>query len=137
MKTKQTKQKQWLEYGSRFSVAGVQYSDYQQITDKKIVGNTVRFIGEPYNAFDPKAIRIEYKGVKIGYVPSRTEMQRGLWEEHNNGAAIVGVITAVNHNNPSWNLFTVQVLVNRPKKRLTQNEGDVLFANMRADLSYR
>jgi len=130
-----SKQK-WIEVGCRFSVAGVQYSDYQRVIDKMKLGERVAFIGELNNAFDNRAIRIEYKGTKIGYVPARTQEQSTLWHEHNKGSKCLGVITAVNKNNPSWHLITLQILVARPKQILSPKEGEVLFANMRADLSY-
>lgn len=134
---KKQKQTKWTEYGNRFSVAGVQYSDYQRVLSKMKLGEQVRFIGEPKNVFDSKAIRIEYKGVKIGYVPAASAIQRGLWSEHGAKSIVVGVVTAINKNNPSWQLFTIQVLVKRIQKSLTRNQGEVEFAKMRAELSYQ
>lgn len=134
---KKQKQTKWTEYGNRFSVAGVQYSDYQRVLSKMKLGEQVRFIGEPKNVFDNKAIRIEYKGVKIGYVPAASAIQLGLWSEHGAKSIVVGVVTAINKNNPSWQLFTIQVLVKRIQKSLTRNQGEVEFAKMRAELSYQ
>ena len=134
MKVKQTK---WIEYGNRFSVAGVQYSDYQRVIKKIKLGEQVRFIGEPSNAFDKYAIRIEYKGVKIGYVPANSAQQHGLWSEHGAHSVIVGVITAVNSSNPTWHLITVQILVKRIIKPVSKQRGEVEFAKMKAELSYQ
>lgn len=125
----------WTNVGERFNIAGVQYSDYQRATGMK-VGGQVRFVGEPANPYDKLAIRIEHKGVKLGYVPRNTTIQQWLWNKHKQGASIIGVITAINKNNPTYTMFTVQALATK-EKLVSQKEGEVHFAKMREELSYQ
>lgn len=127
----------WIPYGNRFSVAGVQYSDYQRVENKLKLGAQVRFIGERNNPFDRYAIRIEYDGTRIGYVPKSSAVQQGLWKEYAAKSIIIGVVTAVNKTNPTWAMITVQILVKRTMaKRLSKEEGEVQFSKMRSELSY-
>ena len=122
----------WIEYGGKFCIAGVKYSDYQKA--KLAVDMGVIFIGEPRNVFDRWAIRIECNGVKIGYVPAGSSIQRGMWDEHNRGSKIQGRIVSYNKSNPTWEMIVIQPLIQRC---VTKEQGEVLFHEMRADLSYR
>lgn len=121
-----------IEYGRRFVVACVKYSDYQRA--KLAVGQGVKFIGERNNPFDNKAIRIECNGVRIGYVPAGSVLQHGIWSEHARGSHICGTITSYNKNNPTWEMIVVQPLIVRNK--LTRKKGEVRFSEMRKELSY-
>lgn len=132
---KKTKQTKWQDYGGRFNIAGVQYSDYQQLPASVKAGEKLVLVGERNNTFDNKAIRIECRGIKIGYIPAHTAIQAGLWSEHEKGSKCIGILTAINRTNPTWYMFTVQIKVAR--RVLTKREGEVLFNEMRADLSYR
>lgn len=127
---KQTKHK-WIEVGERFTIAGVQYSDYLKVRNKIKLGQQVRFIGEPKNLYDFRAIRIEYAGVKIGYVPAGSTIQHNLWMCHKAGSHVIGVITF-----KAGATVAIQALAYKPKS-LTQKEGEVHFAKMRAELSYQ
>ena len=103
MKTK--KQNTKAKELGRFNVAGVQYSDYQKLSNYR-TPTPVKFFWERHNKYDDKAIRIEYEGVKIGYVP-RGSIQNELHELRENKISVEGILTAYNKNNPSWYLFTV------------------------------
>lgn len=102
-------QKKWSEIEGRFNLAGVQYGDYQLVFKYLKAGTVVQLIGEPSNPRDKKAIRVEYKGIKLGYIPQGTIHQSELWNAHNRGFKCIGVITAFNKNNPSWCLITLQL----------------------------
>lgn len=127
---KQTKPK-WQEVGERFTVAGVQYSDYLKVRSQLKLGCTVRFVGETRNIYDIRAIRIEYSGVKIGYVPANSTIQHNLWMCHKAGSHVVGVVTF-----KAGATIAIQALAHKPKP-LTKQEGEVHFAKMRAELSYQ
>lgn len=58
------------------SVAGISFAlkDNPLLKSSELKeGETVLLIPEPENSYDPKAIRLEYSGHKIGYVPRKKE----------------------------------------------------------------
>jgi len=58
------------------SVAGISFAlkDNPSLKTAELKeGEGLAVIPEPENSFDPKAIRLEYNGVKIGYVPRKKE----------------------------------------------------------------
>lgn len=113
----------WENIEGRFNVAGVQYSDYQLILGGIKPGSLVKFIGEPSNQYDRMAIRIEYSGISIGYVPRCSIQQSELWEAHRQGRRCIGYVTAFNKTNPTWAMITVQA------KRSTKPPCSVRFGD--------
>jgi hypothetical protein len=58
------------------SVAGISFALKENPALKVLEikeGENLSIIPEPENTYDPKAIRIEYNGTKIGYVPRKKE----------------------------------------------------------------
>lgn len=53
----------------RSPVAGFQYHQGEAVWAKLQVGESVSLVREPDNAFDPRAVRIDWQGHKLGYVP--------------------------------------------------------------------
>ena len=94
----------------RFNIAGVQYSDYQTAASNIKVGDKVDLFWEPSNKFDDKAIRIEWKGIKLGYVPKHTyeDCQSVLHNYREMGIKILTHIVSINKNNPSWQYYVVK-----------------------------
>lgn len=52
-------------------LAGFQHHAGKQIWSQMQVGDTLTLIREPDNVHDAKAVRVEWQGQKIGYVPRR------------------------------------------------------------------
>ena len=50
-------------------VAGFQYHDGEMVWPMLRIGDTLQLVREPRNAFDNRAVRIEWEGCKLGYVP--------------------------------------------------------------------
>jgi len=103
MKTKKQKAREMF----RFNIAGVQYSDYQLASTIK-AGDSLKLIWEKANKFDPNAIRIEWKGIKLGYVPSKGKYQTMLHDYRKMDFKIECKVVSVNKNNPSWQYFVVK-----------------------------
>jgi hypothetical protein len=53
----------------RSPVAGFQYHQGEAVWANLQVGESVSLVREPDNAFDPRAVRIDWQGHKLGYVP--------------------------------------------------------------------
>ncbi|HNH85306.1 MAG TPA: HIRAN domain-containing protein [Acidobacteriota bacterium] len=63
-------QPQWYQL-NEFFVAGFQFYEGVDLIEDIKVGDRFELIPEPENAYDSLAVRIEYQGVKIGYIPRR------------------------------------------------------------------
>lgn len=127
MKTKTNNTEKWLNVGSRINLSGVQYSDYQLIVGGLKPGTVLSLIGEPSNKFDPDAIRVEYKGISLGYIPKNSEQQKELWECHNAGAKCIAIVTAFNKSNPTWNMITVQCKIKPTTNNSAKKSKDIKF----------
>jgi hypothetical protein len=49
--------------------AGLRYHEAKQVWDQMHVGDTLTLVREPDNAFDARAVRVEWQGHKLGYIP--------------------------------------------------------------------
>jgi len=52
-------------------LAGYRYGEGAEIWPLLRVGDTLELVPEPGNAHDPGAVRVEWRGRKLGYVPRR------------------------------------------------------------------
>jgi hypothetical protein len=52
-------------------LAGFQYHAGKTLWPQMRVGDALTLVREPDNAYDAKAVRVEWQGRKIGYVPRR------------------------------------------------------------------
>jgi HIRAN domain len=50
-------------------VAGFQFHEGRQVWDQMKVGDALALVREPTNAHDARAVRVEWKGHMLGYVP--------------------------------------------------------------------
>lgn len=50
-------------------LAGFQYHEGKAVWNEMHVGDVLELVREPHNAHDPKAVRVEWHGRMIGYVP--------------------------------------------------------------------
>lgn len=52
-------------------LAGFQYYGGKQVWAEMREGDALELVREPQNAYDPRAVRVEWHGIKLGYVPRR------------------------------------------------------------------
>lgn len=52
-------------------LAGFQYYHGKQLWDEMRVNDALELVREPDNVHDPRAVRVEWHGIKLGYVPRR------------------------------------------------------------------
>lgn len=50
-------------------LAGFRYYEGKQLWDEMKVGDPLQLVREPDNTHDPNAVRVEWQGHKLGYVP--------------------------------------------------------------------
>ena len=90
-------------------LAGAQYYETDALWHEMKVGDGVTLIREPDNPHDARAVRVEWRGRKLGYLP-RAE-NRAVAAEMDGGARIAGRIAAlVPHRNP-WRRVLIEVFV--------------------------
>ncbi|MEO6146997.1 MAG: HIRAN domain-containing protein [Sulfuriferula sp.] len=52
-------------------LAGFQYYQGKQVWAEMREGDVLELVREPQNAYDQRAVRVEWHGIKLGYVPRR------------------------------------------------------------------
>lgn len=52
-------------------LAGFQYYGGKQVWTEMHEGDVLELVREPQNAYDSRAVRVEWHGIKLGYVPRR------------------------------------------------------------------
>jgi len=97
---------------SVFPVAGFSYYDGPALLDRLRPGQPVVLVREPENPHDPRAIRIEALGCRVGYVP-RSE-NRPLARLLEQGAELRARIVNVQAKGESWDALRVGVSLHLP-----------------------
>ena len=92
-------------------LAGSQYYALTARWQSMQVGDPLLFIREPQNHHDPLAIRVEWQGEKIGYLP-RTENDV-LAHAMDRGVQFIGKIVNVQNHPDPWQRLQIAVYVKR------------------------
>ncbi len=80
-------------------LAGFRYHDAKAAWPDLAVGDRLDLVREPVNAHDPNAVRVEWRGRKLGYVP-RAENAALAWAM-DRGETVTARISALReHRNP-------------------------------------
>ena len=80
-------------------LAGFRYYDAKQVWDDMQVGDTLSLVREPFNAYDANAVRVEWRGRKLGYVP-RSENRAVAYHMDRGGAVEARISKLQQHRNP-------------------------------------
>lgn len=90
-------------------LAGAQYYAADTLWPSLRVGDPLTLVREPGNRHDPHAIRVEWQGQKLGYLP-RAE-NRAVAEAMDQGERLVARIARLTaHDNP-WRRVEIEVFV--------------------------
>ena len=111
---KKITQEEWDEMeqsGFRFYAAGVKFklSNYKQVKDLLEPGLDIQLITEPTNEFDPHAVKLEFMGQHIGYVPAT--FSKFVTERVEKAKATVH---AVDQTQPTWKQLKVEIHFSNP-----------------------
>ncbi|MGH8678452.1 MAG: HIRAN domain-containing protein [Burkholderiales bacterium] len=90
-------------------LAGFQYHEGKAVWDQLRVGDALALVREPGNLHDPNAVRVEWRGRVIGYVPRRENeaVARQLDFGNRLGARIVRL---TRHRDP-WKRVEFEIFV--------------------------
>jgi hypothetical protein len=81
-------------------LAGFRYHDAKKVWSELAVGDRLDLVREPANAYDANAVRVEWRGRKLGYVP-RAENAALAWAM-DRGEPVTARISALReHRDPS------------------------------------
>lgn len=90
-------------------LAGFQYHAGTSVWSELRVGDALALVREPDNPHDAKAVRVEWRGTMLGYLPrAENEAVAGAMDR---GERVAGRIAAlVTHKNP-WRRVRIEVFV--------------------------
>lgn len=90
-------------------VAGFQYYAGRTQWEGLQVGDSLKFVREPDNAYDSNAVRIEWQGEKLGYVPraGNAEIARLL----DQGKKVSGRIVNLHKGRSHWQRILFEALL--------------------------
>lgn len=90
-------------------LAGFRYYAGEALWQDMRVGDELALIREPDNAHDANAVRIEWRGHKLGYLP-RAE-NRAVAIEMDRGAPVIARIAALTQDRNPWKRLRVDIYV--------------------------
>ena len=89
-------------------LAGFQFHEGKNLWKELKEGDTLTLTREPDNHYDPKAIRVEWQGHKLGYVPHRENLD--LARLMDNGQQFKARITRLQQARNPWERIRFEVL---------------------------
>lgn len=90
-------------------LAGFQYYAGKTLWNELHEGDTLVLVREPDNEHDPRAVRVEWHGVKLGYVPRRDNA--AVARMLDNGTPLDARITRLNKSRNPWQRILFEVYV--------------------------
>ncbi len=90
-------------------LAGFQYYGGKILWDEMREGDRLALVREPDNRHDPFAVRVEWRGAKLGYLPRSDN--RDVAEEMDRGTPIAGRIGRLTTDRNPWKRVRVDVYV--------------------------
>jgi HIRAN domain len=90
-------------------LAGFQYYDGKVLWDNMRVGDTLALVREPQNPHDANAVRVEWKGQPLGYVPRRDNSDVARQMDH--GAPVKARIVKLKEARNPWQRVEFEVYI--------------------------
>jgi hypothetical protein len=90
-------------------LAGFQYHAGRVLWEQLQVGDALTLIREPENPHDARAVRVEWQGVQLGYLP-RAENE-AVAAAMDRGERVVARIAALREHKNPWRRVRIEVLV--------------------------
>ena len=90
-------------------LAGFQYHEARELWPELKVGDTLTLVREPDNPHDGNAVRVEWRGRMLGYLP-RAE-NRAVAAEMDRGGAVSARIARLQEQQNPWQRLLIEVFV--------------------------
>jgi hypothetical protein len=94
-----------------FYVAGVKHHKLGSIAETVKSGDPITLVPEPENEYDANAIRCEFAGTMVGYVPARLAKQATIKDNFDPAVATCTVKSFIEDNQP-WNQLLCELNLN-------------------------
>ncbi len=94
-------------------LAGFQFHAAEALFAQMQVGDRLALVREPDNPHDPNAIRVEWREVKLGYVPRRDNPQ--VARQIDLGAALEARISRLREARNPWDRIEFEVVLVLPR----------------------
>lgn len=89
-------------------LAGFQYHEGKRLWDEMRVGDALTLVREPGNPYDAKAVRVDWKGRKLGYVPRRENADIARLMDR--GAKLEARISRLLESRDPWQRIRFEIL---------------------------
>jgi hypothetical protein len=93
-------------------LAGFQYYEGKGLWDMMHIGDTLQLVREPQNKHDANAVRVEWRGEMLGYVPRRENSDVARQMDH--GAPVKARIVKLKEARNPWQRIEFEVYVELP-----------------------
>ncbi len=88
-------------------IAGFQYHQGEVLWPQLATGQSVTLIREPGNRFDQRAVRIDWQGEKLGYIPARDNA--AVSQLLDRGEKLSALIVGLKKSDNPWERIAVEV----------------------------
>lgn len=88
-------------------VAGFQYHHGETLWPQLATGQSLTLIREPGNRFDQRAVRIDWQGEKLGYIPAKDNA--AVSQLLDRGETMSALIVGLEKSNNPWERIEVEV----------------------------
>ena len=90
-------------------LAGFQFYDGKTLWDEMKAGDALTLVREPDNAYDANAVRVEWNGNRLGYIPRRENAD--VARQMDRGAAVKARILKLTQARNAWQRIAFEVYV--------------------------
>jgi hypothetical protein len=90
-------------------LAGFQYHAGGEHWSQLAVGDTLQLVREPDNSHDPKAVRVEWRGKMLGYLPRKEN--RAVAAAMDEGERVDARISRLREHRNPWQRVVIEVFV--------------------------
>lgn len=90
-------------------LAGFQFYAGRELWDEMKVGDALALVREPENPHDANAVRVEWRGRKLGYLPRKEN--RAVAAEMDRGGKAEARIARLDRHRDPWQRIRVEVFV--------------------------
>jgi HIRAN domain len=90
-------------------LAGFQYYEGKALWDKMKIGDPLVLVREPDNPHDPLAVRVEWEGHKLGYLPRREN--QAVARQLDLGNALEARIIRLRKHRDPWKRLELEIVL--------------------------
>ncbi|HQT30976.1 MAG: HIRAN protein [Hydrogenophilales bacterium 28-61-11] len=90
-------------------LAGFQYHEGKKLWPQMQAGDALTLIREPDNPYDANAVRVEWQGHKIGYVPRRDNAEAARFMD--SGQVLEARISRLAEGRDPWSRVRFEILI--------------------------